>query len=77
MSAPFIKILLHNHIIKRKSFSGDVNYEANFSFFFLLHKRAKPMLPPCPRAHPPAQTQTLYSHLVLALTHPRVEPLAL
>ena len=28
-------------------FSGDVNDEANFSFFILLHKRAKPMLPPC------------------------------
>ena len=29
------------HIInKKKSFSGDVNYEANFSFFILLHKRA-------------------------------------
>ena len=27
-------------------FSGDVNYEANFSFFNLLHKRAKPIAPP-------------------------------
>jgi hypothetical protein len=25
-------------------FSGDVNDEANFSFFILLHKRAKPAL---------------------------------
>ena len=32
----FFYFLLHNHIIniKKKSFSGDVNYEANVSFFF-------------------------------------------
>jgi hypothetical protein len=48
ISGPFIKILLHNHSINVKkefSFSGDVNYEANFSFFILLHKRAKPIHP--------------------------------
>jgi hypothetical protein len=34
-SGAFIKKLLHNHIIiKKKSISGDVNDEANFSSFF-------------------------------------------
>jgi hypothetical protein len=33
-------------------FSGDVNDEANFSFFILLHKRAKPI-------HPPLKTSSL------------------
>ncbi len=31
-------------ILKKKS--GDVNDEANFSFFILLHKRDKPIHPP-------------------------------
>ena len=32
--------LLHKHFINKKKifFSGDVNYEANFPFCFLLHK---------------------------------------
>jgi hypothetical protein len=34
VSGAFINFLLHNHSIKKKSFSGDVNYEANFAFFF-------------------------------------------
>ena len=34
---------LHNKKIKNKS--GDVNDEANFSFFILLHPRANPILP--------------------------------
>jgi hypothetical protein len=38
-------------------FPGDVNYEANFSFLFLLHKRAKPIHPPYLPSHPPARTQ--------------------
>jgi hypothetical protein len=45
----FSSLLLHNHFITEfffKKKSGDVNDEANFSFFFLLHKRAKPALPP-------------------------------
>jgi hypothetical protein len=49
ISRAFFFILLHNHIINIKnyfSFSGDVNYEANFSFFILLHKRAKPIALP-------------------------------
>jgi hypothetical protein len=29
ISGAFIKKLLHNHSIKKKTFSGDVNYEAN------------------------------------------------
>ena len=32
-------------IFLKKKF-GDVNYEANFRFFILLHKRAKPIHPP-------------------------------
>jgi hypothetical protein len=36
---------LHNRKILKKK-SGDVNDEANFSLFILLHKRAKPILPP-------------------------------
>jgi hypothetical protein len=36
VSGPFILFLFHNHIIYiKKSFSGDVNYEANFLFLFL------------------------------------------
>ncbi len=48
-NGPFFKNFLHNHFITEKKFkkkSGDVNDEANFSFFILLHKRAKPILPP-------------------------------
>jgi hypothetical protein len=38
--------LLHNHIInKKKSFSGDVNYEANFPFFFCFISNG-PYTPP-------------------------------
>jgi hypothetical protein len=49
ISRVFFFFLLHNHIINIKkyfSFSGDVNYEANFSFFILLYKRATPIAPP-------------------------------
>jgi hypothetical protein len=49
VTGPFIKNLLRNHFITKKNLktkSGDVNDEANFSLFFLLHKRAKPILPP-------------------------------
>ncbi len=34
--------------INCKKKSGDVNDEVNFPFFILLHKRAKPILPPLP-----------------------------
>ena len=47
-TGPFISFLLHNHFITEiflKKKSGDVNDEANFSLFILLHKRAKPILP--------------------------------
>jgi hypothetical protein len=33
--------------VEKQSFSGDVNYEAIFPFYFLLHKRAKPAPLPC------------------------------
>jgi hypothetical protein len=53
---------LHNKKkIKKKS--GDVNYEANFPPFFFASEVTAPILPPCPRAHLPARTQTLYSPL--------------
>jgi hypothetical protein len=48
VTAPFINFLLHNHFITEKNLkkkSGDVNDEANFSLFILLHKRAKPIHP--------------------------------
>jgi len=48
ISGPFLKKLLHNHIIKKKSFSGDVNYEANFPLFFLFISNG-PYTPPLPR----------------------------
>jgi hypothetical protein len=40
ISRALFYFLLHNHFIKNKknSFSGDINYEANFPLFFLLHK---------------------------------------
>ena len=36
-----------------------------FTFFILLHKRAKPILPPYLLPHLRARTQTLYSPLYL------------
>jgi hypothetical protein len=74
VSEPFILFLVHNHFITEKFLkkkSGDVNYEANFPFFFLLHKRAKPAPPPYLPSHPPARTQALYSPFTFPLTHPR------
>jgi hypothetical protein len=41
--------LLHNHIINIKkyfSFSGEVKDSVFFPFYFELHKRANPILPP-------------------------------
>jgi len=60
-TGPFINFLLHNHFITEiflKKKSGDVNDEANFSLFILLHKRAKPILPPYPHPAFRARTQT-------------------
>jgi hypothetical protein len=62
----FSLFLLRKHFITEKKFkkkSGDVNDEANFSLFILLHKRAKPILPPWARE-------------LKTLTSARVEPLA-
>jgi hypothetical protein len=49
ISGAFLKNLLHNYIIniKKKSFSGEAKDSVIFHLFFLLHKRAKPILPPC------------------------------
>jgi hypothetical protein len=61
MFRAFFPFLLHNHFITdfffKKKF-GDVNDEANFSFFILLHKRANPILPPYLLPHLRARTQT-------------------
>ena len=41
--------LLHNHFITekfKKHNPGDVNDEANFPLYFLLHKLHNPILPP-------------------------------
>ena len=41
MSGEFSLFLLHNHFITEKIYkkkSGDVNDEANFPIYFLLHK---------------------------------------
>jgi hypothetical protein len=85
ITGPFINFLLHNHFITEfffKKKSGDVNDEANFSFFILLHKRAKPILSPCLLPHLRARTQTLYSPLTFSLRSPihpslRNQPLTL
>jgi hypothetical protein len=69
ISRAFFFILLHNHIINIKkyfSFSGDVNYEANFSFFILLHKRAKPIAPP--------YVHFSYPNLLSTFANPPIRP---
>ncbi len=51
MFSAYFLFLLRKHFITEKFYkkkSGDVNDEANFSLFILLHKRAKPILPPLP-----------------------------
>ena len=62
ITGPFINFLLHNHFItfffKKKS--GDVNYEANFSFFLFCFTREL----------------NRYSPLTYSLPSARVEPLA-
>ena len=45
-------------------FSGEAKDSVNFSFFILLHKRAKPILPSYLLPHLRARTQTLYSPLM-------------
>ena len=55
ISGPFIKNLLHNHSVIYKIiiffFPGEAEDSVIFSFFILLHKRAKPILPPYLRPH--------------------------
>ena len=50
------------------SFSGEAKDSAIFAFYFLLHKRANPLLPPYPLPPLRARTQTLYSPLTYSLT---------
>ena len=55
VTGPFIKKLLHNHFMTEIFFKkkpGNVNDEVKFPFFFLLHKRDKPILP-LPSPSPP------------------------
>jgi len=68
VTGQFIIFLLHNHFITDfffKKKSGDVNDEANFSLFILLHKRAKPAPPPYPHPH----TGTLYKLTTIPSRH--------
>jgi hypothetical protein len=53
ISGPFFKILLHNHFITEMFLKKirRCKLRSKFSLFVLLHKRAKPAPPPCPRAH--------------------------
>ncbi len=66
--------LLRKHFITEKILkkkSGDVNDEANFSLFILLHKRAKPILPPYPFPPPPrANSNPLPPPLPSPSAHP-------
>jgi hypothetical protein len=67
----------HNHFITEKKFkkkSGDVTDEANFPFFFLLHKRVKPAPPPLPSLLPTrANSNPILPPYLLSLpTHPPI-----
>jgi hypothetical protein len=64
---PFFASQSH-HKLKKKSFSGDVKYEAKFSFF-LIHKRAKPRLPPCKDKNQPKSVINFCKS-----THPPIPP---
>ena len=68
----FFLFLLRKHFITEKKFkkkSGDVNDEANFSFFILLHKRANPILPSLPTPSPP-RALSLWLNRVKDSTNP-------
>jgi len=74
ITGPFFKFLLRNHFITELFFkkkSGEAKDSAIFAFYFLLHKRAKPILPPYLLPHLRARTQTLYSPLTFSLTSAR------
>jgi hypothetical protein len=70
VTGPFIKKFPCNQIIniKKKSFSGEAKDSVIFSFFILLHKRAKPIHPPY--IYPSAHLSTHTSHP----THPPIPP---
>jgi hypothetical protein len=56
--------LLRKHFITEKNLkkkSGEAKDSVNFSFFILLHKRTKPILPSYLLPHLRARTQTLMS----------------
>jgi hypothetical protein len=80
ISRAFFLFLLHKHFIKKKSFSSDVNNEANFPLFFLLHKRAQhtqPAPPPLPSLSTHLSTHTSHTaqpiHPYLTY-HPPIHP---
>jgi hypothetical protein len=67
----FSLFLLRKHFITEiffKKKSGNVNDEANFSLLILLHKRAKPLLPPY--LLPPLCVRTQTLTLTHSSTHP-------
>jgi hypothetical protein len=68
----FSLFLLRKHFITEKNLkkkSGEANDEANFSFFILLHKRAKPAIPPYIHPSGPSLCPFLRSFMIA----PRVE----
>ena len=73
ISGAFINFLLHNHFITEnnlKKKSGEAKDSVIFPFFILLHKRAKPMLPPCNHFSYPNLLSTFANHPSHPYTHP-------
>jgi len=65
ISGAFIIFLRHNHFITEfflKKKSGEAKDSVIFPFFVLLHKRAKPMLPPCNHFSYPNLLSTFTNH---------------
>ncbi len=93
ISRAFSVFVLHKHSIdKKKSFSGDVNYEANFPLFFFASSVTAAILPTYPHplpTHPPIphtppthpKARGFIKPLVLASAHPKdlvfIKPLVL
>ena len=65
ISGAFIIFLRHTHFITEfffKKKSGEAKDSVIFPFFVLLHKRAKPMLPPCNHFSYPNLFPTFTNH---------------
>jgi len=79
VSGPFTKFFPCNHIINIEIvifFFRRSKRQRNFSLFFLLHKRAKPILSPYLLPHPRARTQNLYCPLAPWIRHESAHPSA-